>query len=196
MSARDFFFLLLGMRDNFFFASLEKYALNAFLNVGFVTAIVTKLKELPPPSSKPRSSVPTLNPQGYPTEATAITELELFDCPQDLNYRLPYLPTFPNSLLLDGFFFVESNPMTLVGLRMATAGGHHTATSTVRQFSERLAEYFNGWRSYPETFCGRSLTCNTPMSDWRRCDVDNPNSVSGDESREIRRSGRRRRAST
>ncbi|PWU86268.1 putative retrotransposon hot spot (RHS) protein [Trypanosoma cruzi] len=146
MSARDVFFLLLGMRDNFFPASLEKYALNAFLNVGFVTAIVTKLKELQlPPSSKPRSSVPTLNPQGYPTEATAITELELFDCPQDLNYRLPYLPTFPNSLLLDGFFFVESNPMTLVGLRMTTAGGHHTATSTVRQFSERLAEYFNGW---------------------------------------------------
>ncbi|PWU84854.1 putative retrotransposon hot spot protein (RHS,) [Trypanosoma cruzi] len=134
------------MRDNFFPASLEKYALNAFLNVGFVTAIVTKLKELQlPPSSKPRSSVPTLNPQGYPTEAAAITELELFDCPQDLNYRLPYLPTFPNSPLLEGFFFVESNSLTLVGLRMTTAGGHHTATSTVKQFIERMAEYFNGW---------------------------------------------------
>ncbi|RNC46748.1 retrotransposon hot spot (RHS) protein [Trypanosoma cruzi] len=108
MSARDFLLLVLGKRDNFFSASLEKYALNAFLNLGFVSALVEDLKELqPPPSSKPRSSVPTLNPHGYPTEAAAITELELVDCPQDLKYWLPYLPAGIGFPLVDFFFICE-----------------------------------------------------------------------------------------
>ncbi|PWV02058.1 putative retrotransposon hot spot protein (RHS) [Trypanosoma cruzi] len=137
---------MLASKDNILPIFFGWFALKSSTESAFAKAIATKLTELqPPPSSKPRSSVPTLNPQGYPTEAAAITELELFDCPQDLNYRLPYLTTFPNSPLLDGFFFVESNPMALVGLRMTAVGGHHTTASTVRQFTERLAAYFNGW---------------------------------------------------
>ncbi|RNC52213.1 retrotransposon hot spot (RHS) protein [Trypanosoma cruzi] len=94
---------------------------------------------------------------------------------------------------------MESRRKTLVGLRMATAGGHHTRASTVRQFTECLAAYLNGWG---ESSCDLSweMICvqhadSTAMNEWQRCDVVIPNSVS-DEGREIRRSGRKRYAST
>ncbi|RNC54447.1 retrotransposon hot spot (RHS) protein [Trypanosoma cruzi] len=63
----------------------------------------------------------------------------------NIKHRLLRIPAGASFPLVDGFFFVDSNPMTLFGLRMATAGGHHTTTSTVRQFTECLAAYFNGW---------------------------------------------------
>ncbi|PWU87702.1 retrotransposon hot spot (RHS) protein [Trypanosoma cruzi] len=84
--------------------------------------------------------------------------------------------------------------MTLVGLRMTTAGGHHTIPSTVRQFTECLATYFNGWEGSSRDMSWEIIyvqqTDSTPMNDWQRCDVDNSDNVS-DESREIRRSGGR-----
>ncbi|PWU93100.1 putative retrotransposon hot spot (RHS) protein [Trypanosoma cruzi] len=76
LSANDILSLVLGMKNVLEAEALKKYALNVFLNEEFVTSIAKDLKELPPPSpSKPRPSVLTLNPHGYPTEATAITEL-------------------------------------------------------------------------------------------------------------------------
>ncbi|RNC38896.1 retrotransposon hot spot (RHS) protein [Trypanosoma cruzi] len=90
--------------------------------------------------------------------------------------------------------------MTLVGLRMTTAGGHHTTASTVRQFTECVAAYFNGWE---ELFRDMSWgiiyvqqTDSTPMNDWQRCDVVNPKSVGNDESRGIAAFLRKRCAST
>ncbi|RNC32757.1 putative retrotransposon hot spot (RHS) protein [Trypanosoma cruzi] len=62
-----------------------------------------------------------------------------------IKYGVLYKPWATNLPLVDAFFFVESNPMTLVGLRMIPAGGHHTTASTVRHFTECLAAYFNGW---------------------------------------------------
>ncbi|EKG08011.1 retrotransposon hot spot (RHS) protein, putative, partial [Trypanosoma cruzi] len=146
LSADDFFSFVLGMKNVLQSADLKKYALNVFLNEEFFTSIVKDLKELPPPSpSKPRSSVLTLNPQGYPTESAAITELRFIDSPEKLKYRVLYIPTIPNFPLVDGFFFMDSPRRTLVGLQITTASAHHTTTSTVNQFTEHLAKYFEGW---------------------------------------------------
>ncbi|RNC51048.1 retrotransposon hot spot (RHS) protein [Trypanosoma cruzi] len=72
---------------------------------------------------------------------------------------------------------------------MTTAGGHHTTASTVGQFTECLAAYFNGWEELSRDMSWDIINVqqadSTPMNDWRRCDVVNPNSVSPAENREI-----------
>ncbi|RNC41588.1 putative retrotransposon hot spot (RHS) protein [Trypanosoma cruzi] len=86
-------------------------------------------------------------------------------------------------------FFSESNPRTVVGLRITTAGGRHTTASTVRQFTECLAAYFNGWGELSRDMSWGIIyvqqTDSMPMNDWQRCDVVNSNNVSDDESRGI-----------
>ncbi|KAF5217670.1 hypothetical protein ECC02_009442 [Trypanosoma cruzi] len=179
LSPHDIFFLVLGMKNVLQPAALKKYSLNVFLRVEFVTSIVKDLKELPPPSpSETRSSVLTLNPHGYPTEAAAITELKFIDCPQELKYRVLYIPTSPTFPLVDGFFFMESPRKTLVGLRMTTASAHHTITSTVKQFTEHLAAYFNDWdelsRDMSWDIIYMQHADSKPMEKWQRCDYVNP----------------------
>ncbi|PWU99917.1 putative retrotransposon hot spot protein (RHS) [Trypanosoma cruzi] len=106
-----------------------------------------------------------------------------------IKHRLLCIPAVGEFLLVDGFFFVDSNPMTLVGLRMTTARGHHTTASTVRQFTECLAAYFNGWEELSRDMSWEIIYVQhadrTPMNGWQRCDVVNSDSVSDDESREI-----------
>ncbi|RNF12054.1 retrotransposon hot spot (RHS) protein [Trypanosoma cruzi] len=63
----------------------------------------------------------------------------------NMKHRLLCIPAGATFPLVDFFFLMVLNPKTLFGSRMATAGGHHTTTSTVRQFTECLAAYFNGW---------------------------------------------------
>ncbi|RNF07848.1 retrotransposon hot spot (RHS) protein [Trypanosoma cruzi] len=79
--------------------------------------------------------------------------------------------------------------MTLVGLRMATAGGHHTTASTVRQFTECLAAYFNGWEELSRQLSWEMIYVqqadSTPMNDWQRCDVVNTDGVSEEEKQKI-----------
>ncbi|RNC41701.1 retrotransposon hot spot (RHS) protein [Trypanosoma cruzi] len=79
--------------------------------------------------------------------------------------------------------------MTVVGLRMTTAGGHHTTASTVRQFTDCLAAYFNGWgklsRDLSWEFIYLQHEICRPMNDWQRCDVVDSNNVGEIESREI-----------
>ncbi|RNE97162.1 retrotransposon hot spot (RHS) protein [Trypanosoma cruzi] len=79
--------------------------------------------------------------------------------------------------------------MTLVGLRMTTAGGCHTTASTVQQFTECLAAYFNGWEGSSRDMSWEIIyaqqTDSTPLNDWQRCDAVNSNNVSDDESRGI-----------
>ncbi|KAF5219859.1 hypothetical protein ECC02_007186 [Trypanosoma cruzi] len=179
LSPHDILFLVLGMKNVLQPADLKKYALTVFLSVEFVTSIVKDLKELPPPSpSEPRSSVLTLNPHGYPTEAAAITELKFIKGPQELKYRVLYIPTFPTFPLVDGFFFMESPRRTLVGLRMTTASAHHTTTSTVNLFTEYLAAYFNGWNKLSPDMSWEMIYIqhadSTPMEKWQRCDYVNP----------------------
>ncbi|RNC37869.1 retrotransposon hot spot (RHS) protein [Trypanosoma cruzi] len=89
--------------------------------------------------------------------------------------------------------------MTVVGLRMATAGGRHTTASTVRQFTERMAAYFNGWEELSRDMSWDIIYVqqadSTPMTGWQRCDVVNPNNVS-EEEKEIAVFWRKRCAST
>ncbi|EKF99584.1 retrotransposon hot spot (RHS) protein, putative, partial [Trypanosoma cruzi] len=186
LSADDFFSFVLGMKNVLQSADLKKYALNVFLNEEFFTSIAKDLKELPPPSpSKPRSSVLTLNPHGYPTESAAITELRFIDSPEKLKYRVLYIPTIPNFPLVDGFFFMDSPRKTLVGLRMTTASAHHTIPSTVKQFTEHLAKYFDGWEEFAKGLSWDIIYMqhadSTLISKWQGCDVVNTKNLSDDE---------------
>ncbi|PWU83522.1 putative retrotransposon hot spot protein (RHS) [Trypanosoma cruzi] len=95
---------------------------------------------------------------------------------------------------------MESNPMTLVGLRMSTAGGHHTTASTVRHFTECLAAYFNGWEELSRDMSWDIIYVqhadSTPMNDWQRCDVVNTDVVSEEEDQRIAAFWKERCAST
>ncbi|RNC42163.1 retrotransposon hot spot (RHS) protein [Trypanosoma cruzi] len=72
---------------------------------------------------------------------------------------------------------------------MTTAGGRHTTASTVRQFTECLEAYFNGWEESSRDMSWEMIYVqhadSTPMNDWQRCDVVNSNNVSRAENREI-----------
>ncbi|PWU94357.1 putative retrotransposon hot spot protein (RHS) [Trypanosoma cruzi] len=180
MSPHDIFFLVLGMKNVLQSEALEKYSLSVFLIENFVTSIVRDLKELPPPSpSKPRSSVLTLNPHGYPTEAAAITELKLIDRLQELKYRVLCIPTSPTFPLVDGFFFLNSPRRTLAGLQMTRAHAHHTKTSTVRQFTEHLSWFFTNWEEFAQGLSWEMIYVqhadSTMISKWQRCGPVNPN---------------------
>ncbi|RNC45206.1 retrotransposon hot spot (RHS) protein [Trypanosoma cruzi] len=179
LSANDILFLVLGMKNALQSEALERYFLSVFLRVEFVTSMVKDLKELQPPSpSKPRSSVLKLNPHGYPTEAAAITELRFIDSPEKLRYRVLHIPTIPTFPLVDGFFFLKSPRRTLVGLQMTTASAHHTTTSTVNQFNECLAAFFDGWEEFSQGLSWDIIYIqhadSTPMKKWQRCDYVNP----------------------
>ncbi|PWV14057.1 putative retrotransposon hot spot protein (RHS) [Trypanosoma cruzi] len=106
-----------------------------------------------------------------------------------IKHRLLCIPAVGKFLLVDAFFFVDSNPVTLVGLRVTTAGGHHIIASTVRQFTECLAAYFNGWEELSRDMSWEIIYVQradrTPMNGWQRRGVVNLDSVSDDESREI-----------
>ncbi|RNC41640.1 retrotransposon hot spot (RHS) protein [Trypanosoma cruzi] len=106
-----------------------------------------------------------------------------------MDHWVLYEPKVQNFPLVDGFFFVDSNPKTLVGLRMATAGAHHTNTSTVRHFTECLAAYFDGWEELSRDLSWEMIYVqhadSTPMKKWQRCDYVNPNNVSRAGNREI-----------
>ncbi|RNC40543.1 retrotransposon hot spot (RHS) protein [Trypanosoma cruzi] len=71
---------------------------------------------------------------------------------------------------------------------MTTAGGHHTTASTVRQFTECLAAYFNDWEELSRDMSWEMIYVqhadSTPMNDGQRCDVDNSNNLT-EEGREI-----------
>ncbi|RNC46349.1 retrotransposon hot spot (RHS) protein [Trypanosoma cruzi] len=72
---------------------------------------------------------------------------------------------------------------------MTTAGGHHTITGTVRQFTECLAAYFNAWEELSRDMSWEMIYVqqadSTPMNGWRRCDVVNSDNVSEEESQKI-----------
>ncbi|RNC32086.1 putative retrotransposon hot spot (RHS) protein [Trypanosoma cruzi] len=79
--------------------------------------------------------------------------------------------------------------MTLVGLRMTTACRQHKNASTVWQFAERLAAYFNGWEELSRDMLWEIIYVQhkdcMPMNGWQRCDVVHPESVSDAEGREM-----------
>ncbi|PWU87364.1 putative retrotransposon hot spot (RHS) protein [Trypanosoma cruzi] len=162
MKQSDFIFFVLRFWDYVPPYLIEKYAVSAFLNEDFLRAIRLKIKELRPPGRRePHSCALKEHSDTSFTRKEVLPPPERLSNPVAMDHWVLYEPKVQHFPLVDGFFFVDSNPMTLVGLRMTTAGEHRTTTSTVRQFTECLAAYFNGWEELSETCRGRLLMCST-----------------------------------
>ncbi|PWU89347.1 putative retrotransposon hot spot (RHS) protein [Trypanosoma cruzi] len=190
MKQSDFIFFVLRFWDYVPPYIIEKYAVSAFLNEDFLRAIRLKLKEMRPPGRRePHSCALKEHSNKSFTRKEVLLPPERLSNPVAVDHWVLYEPKVKNFPLVDGFFFVDSNPMTLVGLRMNTASGHHTTASTVRQFNECLAAYFNGWKKLSRDMSWGIIYLQqadrTPMNGWRRCDVVSSDNVSDDESREI-----------
>ncbi|RNC40242.1 putative retrotransposon hot spot (RHS) protein, partial [Trypanosoma cruzi] len=188
--AKDFLLLILASHGTLVSQLLEKLGLRAFIYGEFVIALLKELKELPPPSpSEPQDSVLKISHQGYPTRTVGLKELEGGVTRIPMEYGVLYIPAVQNFPLVDGFFFVDSPRRTLVALQMTTASAHHTTATTVRQFIECMAAYFEGWDELSQDMSWDIIYIqhadSTPMKKWQRCDVVNSNNVSRAENREI-----------
>ncbi|EKG01332.1 retrotransposon hot spot (RHS) protein, putative [Trypanosoma cruzi] len=187
----DVFNLLLRGYSYLAWVALEQSGTATFMNPHAVDIIQRKLTELHPEGRlTSRSSVLSNNPRGHPTRSETLKKLSGNPARMNLEYRVLYEPVVGNFPLVDALFFMESPRKTLVGLQMTTtAGGHHTQTSTVRLFKERMASYFNGWEEFSRELSWEIIYVqhadSTPMNGWRRCDVVNSDNLSDDESREI-----------
>ncbi|KAF8281774.1 putative retrotransposon hot spot (RHS) protein, partial [Trypanosoma cruzi] len=190
MKQSDFIFLVLRFWDYVPPYLIEKYAVSAFLNEDFLRAIRLKIKELELPGRGDSHSCALKEHSDKSfTRKEVLPPPERLSNPVAMDHWVLYEPKVKNFPLVDGFFFVDTNPRTLVGLRMATAGGHHTTTSTVRQFTECLAAYFEGWEELSRDMSWEIIYVQheiyRPMDDWQRCDVVNSNNLGDDENREI-----------
>ncbi|PWU85840.1 putative retrotransposon hot spot (RHS) protein [Trypanosoma cruzi] len=186
MGAKDLLLLILRSHGALVSRALEQFGLRVFVYGELVSALVEELKEL---RSSERNgvqdSVLTLNHQGHPTRTVGLAGLEGGVTRTPMEYGVLYLPKVENFPLVDGFFFVNSPRRTLVGLQMTTASAHHTTTSTVRQFTECLAEYFEGWEELSREMSWEMIYIknadSTMISKWQRCDVVNTENLSEDE---------------
>ncbi|ESS61669.1 retrotransposon hot spot (RHS) protein [Trypanosoma cruzi Dm28c] len=190
MKQSDFILLLLRFWDYVPPYIIEKYAVSAFLNEDFLRAIRLKIRELRPPGRRePHSCALKEHSDKSFTRKEVLPPPELLSNPVAMDHWVLYELKVQNFPLVDAFFFVDSNAMTLVGLRMDTVGGHHTTASTVRQFTDCLAAYFKGWQELSRDMSWEIIYVqhadSTPMNGWQRCDVVNSNDVSRAENREI-----------
>ncbi|RNF00009.1 retrotransposon hot spot (RHS) protein, partial [Trypanosoma cruzi] len=176
MTTKDYLLLILRSHGALVSRALEQLGLRAFMYGDFVVALVEELKELRPSEREAQDSVLNLNHQGYPTRTVGLAGLEGGVTRTPMECGVLYLPVVENFPLVDGFFSV-SNPMTLVGLQMTTASAHHTTTSTLWQFTECLAAYFNGWEKLSRDMSWDIIYIknadNTMITNWHRCDVVN-----------------------
>ncbi|RNC39942.1 retrotransposon hot spot (RHS) protein [Trypanosoma cruzi] len=180
MGAKDLLLLILGSRGALVSHALEQLGLRVFMYGEIVSALLKELKELRPPErNEARDSVLKVNHQGHPTRTVGLAGLEGGVTRTAMEYGVLYLPKVENFPLVDGFFFMESPRRTLVGLQMTTASEHHKITSTVNLFNEHLAAYFTGWKKLSRDMSWEMIYVqhenSTPMNDWQRCDVVNPN---------------------
>ncbi|RNF05571.1 putative retrotransposon hot spot (RHS) protein [Trypanosoma cruzi] len=186
MDAKDLLLLILRSRGALVSRALEKLGLRVFMYGELVSALVMELNELRPPKRKEaQNSVLTLNHQGHPTRTVGLAGLQGGVTRIPMEYGVLYLPKVENFPLVDGFFFVNSPRRTLVGLQMTTASAHHTTTSTVRQFTECLAAYFNGWDELSRDMSWEIIYIknadSTLISKWQRCGPVNTENLSEDE---------------
>ncbi|PWU89646.1 putative retrotransposon hot spot protein (RHS) [Trypanosoma cruzi] len=182
MSEKGFLLFVLGARKTISSACTDRFCLRALIFGRFVSAMAEELKELRPPARRgARRTVLKANPGAHPTEICEIPGVGKIDAKQNINYRVLYIPMVRDFPLVDCFFFVESPRRTLVGLQMTTAGEHRTTTSTVRQFTEHLSEFFNGWDEFAQGLSWEIIYVqhadSTPMNGWQKCDVVDPPSV-------------------
>ncbi|PWU84455.1 putative retrotransposon hot spot (RHS) protein [Trypanosoma cruzi] len=190
MQQVDFNFLISGLTDYLISENFGRCTVFAFLNGSFVSAIERRLRELrPSPQLQSHRCALAVYSRERSTRHHVLPPLEHFSERIDVDHWVLYVTEVENFPLVDGFFFVKTKPMTLVGLRMATAGEHHTTASTVRQFTEYLAAYFNGWEESSRPLSWEMIYVqhadSTPMNDWQRCDVVSSDNVSDDEKQKI-----------
>ncbi|PBJ69130.1 retrotransposon hot spot (RHS) protein [Trypanosoma cruzi cruzi] len=186
MKAKDLLLLILRSRGALVSRALEQLGLRVFMYGELVSALVEELKELRPPERhEAQDSVLTLNHQGHPTRTVGLAELQGGVTRIPMEYGVLYLPAVENFPLVDGFFFVDSPRRTLVGLQMTTASAHHTTTSTVKQFTECLAAYFEGWEELSRDLSWEMIYIknadSTLISKWQRCGPVNTENLSEDE---------------
>ncbi|PBJ77382.1 retrotransposon hot spot (RHS) protein [Trypanosoma cruzi cruzi] len=186
MKAKDLLLLILRSRGALVSRALEQLGLRVFMYGELVSALVEELNELRSSErNEAQDSVLTLNHQGHPTRTVGLAGLEDGVTRTPMEYGVLYLPKVENFPLVDGFFFVNSPRRTLVGLQMTTASAHHTTTSTVRQFTECLAAYFEGWDELSREMSWEMIYIknadSTLISKWQRCDVVNTENLSEDE---------------
>ncbi|RNC32224.1 retrotransposon hot spot (RHS) protein, partial [Trypanosoma cruzi] len=180
MVPNDFNLLILAIKDDLISKVLEDHSLFAFLSEAFVNAIIPKLRELKlEKDAPPHRCALRVRLHERPFKPCLLECLENLKKKINIECRVLYKPEAENFPLVDGFFFLDSNPKTLVGLRMATASEHHTIPSTVRQFNERMAKYFNGWEEFSEGLAWDIIYVqhkdNKPITNWQRCGPVNPN---------------------
>ncbi|PWU86222.1 putative retrotransposon hot spot (RHS) protein [Trypanosoma cruzi] len=190
MQQHGFNVLISGLKDYLISENFGRSTVFAFLNGTFVSAIERRLRELrPSPQRQSHRCALAVYSQERSTRHHVLPPLEHFSERIDVECGVLYVTEVEKFPLVDAFFFVKSNPMTLVGLRMATAGEHHTLTSTVRQFNEYLAAYFNGWEELSRQLSWEIIYVqhadSTPMNDLQGCDVDNSDDVSTKEGQRI-----------
>ncbi|RNF12047.1 putative retrotransposon hot spot (RHS) protein [Trypanosoma cruzi] len=190
MQQHDFNLLISGLTDYLISENFGRSTVFAFLNESFVCAIERRPRELrPSPQRQSHRCALAVYSRERSTSHHVLPPLEHFSERIDVECGVLYVTEVENFPLVDGFFFVKTNPMTLVGLRMAAAGEHHTTTSTVRQFSEYLAAYFNGWEELSRQLSWEMIYVqhadSTPMNDWQGCNVVNSDDVSTKEKQKI-----------
>ncbi|EKG00456.1 retrotransposon hot spot (RHS) protein, putative [Trypanosoma cruzi] len=190
MKRTDFIFLVLSIWDYVIPHLLEKCAVSAFLNEDFLRAIRTKIEELKL-TGRPEAHSCALKKHSN-KRLIRKKLLKVPDNPSNriaIEYWVLYRPTTKNFPLVDGFFFVDSNPKIMVGLQITTAGEHHTIPSTVKQFTEYLSKYFKGWKTLSRNMLWEIVYVqhkdNKPLDGWQRCGPADPNKLSNDEDREI-----------
>ncbi|ESS61246.1 retrotransposon hot spot (RHS) protein [Trypanosoma cruzi Dm28c] len=180
MGAKDLLLLILRSCGALVSRALEKLGLRVFMYGELVIALVEELNELRSSErNEAQDSVLKLNHQGHPTHTVGLAGLQGGVTRIPMEYGVLYLPAVENFPLVDGFFFVNSPRKTLVGLQMTTASAHHTTTSTVKQFTECLAAYFEGWEELSREMSWEMIYIKNEdsknISKWQRCDVVNPN---------------------
>ncbi|ESS55484.1 retrotransposon hot spot (RHS) protein [Trypanosoma cruzi Dm28c] len=190
MLPNDFNLLVLAIEDDLISKALEDHSSFAFLSADFVKAIIPKLTELKiTANAPPHRCALRVYPHERSLKPCLLPLLEDFEKKIKIGFRVLYKPEAKNFPLVDAFFFMDSNPMTLFGLRMTTASEHHTTASTVRQFNECLAAYFNDWEESSQELSWEMIYVqhadSTPVTGWQRCDVDNSDNVSEEEDQRI-----------
>ncbi|PWV01237.1 putative retrotransposon hot spot (RHS) protein [Trypanosoma cruzi] len=190
MQQLDFNLLISWLTDYLISENFGRCTVFAFLNGSFVSAIERRPRELrPSPQRRSHRCALAVYSQEGSTRHHVLPPLEHFSERIDVECGVLYVTEVENFPLLDAFFFVKSKPMTLVGLRMSAASAHHATTSTVRQFTECLAAYFNAWEELSRQLSWEIIYVqhadSTPMNDWQRCDVVNSDDVSTKENQKI-----------
>ncbi|CCD14873.1 unnamed protein product [Trypanosoma congolense IL3000] len=131
----------------------------AFLIRSVVTEVVRHLKYLPREGETEESRSSVLARVGASgLLPTSVHQLRLHDKPVEMVAECLYQPAEKNFPVVDGFFLVdavgegvpfpkgaEAPTQTIVLIQVTKARDHHTATSKVKAFRERMVRYFTNW---------------------------------------------------